>query len=397
MLGWFGKKKAQTDEEILAAAFADVRQDQEKKERIRKRLYRRLWPAWLDRRIVIGMLVIVVAVVADGVRRENAEFYATITRTSGTVWIHPREGAPGNPAAVGTQLKDRNMVSTAAYGRVVLDFPDGSVITVGPNSQFVVKLLEYSRGGRWRERSFYLRVGQIWARVSPYFGAKSEMRIYTPSSVAAVRGTTFCVVQDPQGTNSQIHCADGYVAAVGFRGRPQYVYANSGATVKLGQAAPQPRLLTRAQQQPFTQADLLKPIPPEHWLKTFEMTINQLLDAPLSILGIGKSSWAVGAADFARRAAALEGLRLLHQHLEGFAHYPDFVNPATIEQIGIPYEHRRRILSVFNADAIELYRQVQGGGGFIVFARARDKKRTLYKLTPYGPQAATAQELQAYW
>lgn len=398
MLSWFRKKKkSQTDEEILADAFVGVKEGLEKKQRVRKRLYRRLWPEWLDRRVVIAILVVAGAIIADGVRRENQEFHAIVTKVYGAVWVQSSETSAVKVAQVGQSLGDRNVLTTGPQSSVVLDFPDGSVITVGPGSRFIIKLLEYSRGGRWRERAFFLQVGQIWARVSPYFGAKSEMRVYTPSSIAAVRGTTFYVSQDRKGVISQIQCADGYVAAAGFRGRPQYLYANTGASVSLGQAPKKPRVLTQAQCRPFTQEDLLKPIPPEHWLETFELTVTQLLDAPLSILGIGKSSWAVGAADFARRTTALEALRLLHQHLEGSPTYPEFVNPATIEQLGIPRKESLRILSVFNAGALELYRQVSGGRGFIVFARARDNKRTLYKLTPYGPQRATEDELQAAW
>lgn len=398
MLKWFRKKeKPKTEEEMLAEAFAGVKTGLEKKKRIRERLYRRWWPHWPDRRVVIGLLIIVTVIIIDGVRRENEEFYATITKIYGTVWVQARETAPGKAATVGHKLADHNVLTTGAGSSAVLDFPDGSVVTVGDNTRFVVKLLEYNRGGAWRERSFFVQVGKIWARVSPNFGERSEMRVYTPSSIAAVRGTTFSIYQDPRGEKSEIWCSEGYVAAAGFRGHPQFLYANTATSVNLGQAVKAPRVLTAAQQRTFfTQEDLLKPIPPEHWLKTFELTVTQVLDAPLSMLGIGKSSWAVGATDFARRAAALKGLQLLHQHLEGAPTYPEFVNPATIEQLGIPAEQRRRILSVFSGDAIELYRQLTGGRGFILFARGRDKRRTLYKLTSYGPQLATAEELQAY-
>ena len=143
--------------------------------------------------------------------------------------------------------------------------------------------------------------------------------------------------------------------------------------------------------------DLTKPLPPELWLETFELPVTQLLDAPLRILGIGKSSWGVGSADFARRAKALEGLRLIHVNIEGATTYPEYVNPATLEQLGIPQQSADRILTAFHGDALELYRQLSDPRGFIIFARGRDKKRTLYKLTAYGPQAAAEDELQKYW
>ena len=127
------------------------------------------------------------------------------------------------------------------------------------------------------------------------------------------------------------------------------------------------------------------------------MTVTQLLDAPLTILGIGKCSWGVGSADFARRAATLTGLRYLHQHLEGYTSYPEYVNPATLAEVGLSGEPARRILSVFHGDALELYRPLGGARGFIIFVRSRDKGRTPYKLTSYGPQRAQEDEINRYW
>jgi len=352
----FGKKKKpKTEEEILADAFAAVKKDQERKARTRRKKYRRWWPEWLDRRVVIGLAIVLFAIIADGVRREDQEFYATITKVYGRVYVQSSATARAEPLEVGARLADCNVVQTDSGSSVVLEFPDGSVITVAPDSRLVVKMIEYSRGGGWRGRSFFLSMGQIWARVSPRFGKESEMRIYTPSSVAAVRGTTFSVYQ-PSEAGSSIQCAAGMVSVVGFRGAPIAVPANTVASVSVGQAAQRPRGLTRGQQWSFNQMDLTKPIPPEHWLETFELTVTQLLDAPLTILGIGKCSWGVGSADFARRAAAQEGLRLLHQHLEGDVTYPQYVNPATLAEVGRSGEHAHRILSVFHGDALELDR-----------------------------------------
>ena len=390
------KKKPTTEAEVLADAFAAVKTDQERKARIRKKEYRRWWPEWLDRRVVIGLLVILVGIIADGVRRENAEFYAAVTFVQGAVYMQPREGGAGRPLVVGDKLESRNVVRTDQRSSAVLEFPDGSVVTVAPNTHLVVKMIEYSRGGAWRGRSFFLRVGQIWARVSPRFGTDSEMRVYTPSSVAAVRGTTFSVYQAPQGGQSNIQCVAGSVAAIGFRGRPQLLPANAAASIAQGQAASRPQSLTTAQKRDFNQMDLTKPIPPELWLETLELTITQVLDAPLSILGIGKSSWGVGSADFARRTVAIKALQLLHVNLTDVT-YPQYLNPATLEQLGIPQEATDRILGAFHGEALELYRPLHDTRGFIIFARARDKNRTLYKLTTSGPQAAAEDELQRYW
>ncbi len=395
MLNLFGRRKKKPRGDVVSDALADLKDDQKRKAKRRKRRGKQLLPSWVDRRMLIGLGIILIAIIADGVRRENEEFYANITKVYGQVQVYADAESVGKPAQVGDKLQDRNIIRTGAQSGAVLEFPDDSVVTVGANSQMVVKLLEYNRGGAWRARSFFLQFGQVWARVSPHFGEKSEIKIYTPSSVAAVRGTTFSVYQGPRGAASDIMCSDGTVAAQGLTGAPQAVGANTCATVSAGKATGPMRGMSSEQTGYFRQPELWKEIPEPHWLKTVELTITQTLDAPLTILGIGKASPYVGCANFARRTAAQEQLRRLYLDLEG-AKYPKYINPGTMEQLDIPGDKLRIMLSTFHGDAIELYRQLESGRSFIVLARARDTRRTLYKVTPYGVDNATEAELRQY-
>jgi len=379
----------------VSGALAELKDDQDRKSKRRKRRGKQLLPSWVNRRILIGLGIILIAIIADGVRRENEEFYANIAKVYGQVQVYADTTSVAKAAQVGDKLQDRNVIRTGAQSGAVLEFPDGSVVTVGANSQMVVKLLEYNRGGGWRARSFFLQFGQVWAKVSPHFGEESEMKIYTPSSVAAVRGTTFSVYQEPKGVKSDIMCSEGTVVAQGLIRAPQAVGPNSSAKARAGDATRTPRRMPADQAASFTQADLRKAIPEPHWLKTLELTITQTLDAPLTILGIGKASPYVGCANYARRTAAQEQLRRIYINIEG-QKYPKYINPGTIEQLGIPADKVRKILSSFHGDAIELYRQLEGGRGFIVFARARDTQRTLYKVTPYGVENGTEAELRQY-
>jgi hypothetical protein len=221
------------------------------------------------------------------------------------------------------------------------------------------------------------------------------MKVYTPSSIAAVRGTTFSVYQEHKG-RSDILCARGTVEAQGFKGRPQLLGPNSGSSMMEGTAAEAPEGLPSQAANSFRQGPLFQEIPEPHWLKTMEMTITQTLDAPLQILGIGKASWGVGAYNYTRRAAVQEQLRRIHILLEGTAAYPDYVNPATLKELGLPDEETRRMISVFNGEAIELYRQLQAGRDFVIFARAKDPSRTVYKLTSYGVENSSEDELNQY-
>jgi len=390
MLPWFRKKKKgpQTDEEILAEAFADVRRQQDRRATRKRRAL--LWRKYADPRIlgVIGLIFVVV--IADGVRRENMEFYATVTEASGVGQVRRARGAAVEPLAVDVRIEDGGEVQTGPRCRATLDFPDGSVITLAPGSHLKVELLEYSRGGMWRGRSFTLSFGHMWARISPKFGAQSHCRIHTPSSVAAVRGTRFYVAYDPSALGTQISCSDGLVRVDGFRGRPAVIGQGATTTVSYGNAPEGARPIDMQTRSTFAQPELNREIKPDTWLKRMELQLTSALDLPLSMLGIGKSSWAVGAADFARRTAAMEALRLIHTAITGYSTYPEFVDPFTLRELDFRPQDALRILKNFDGGAIEKYERT--GQGFVIWARARDNARTPFKLTSYGVQQVTEDE-----
>ncbi|MFP3903260.1 MAG: FecR domain-containing protein [Armatimonadota bacterium] len=398
MLDWFRrkKKKPKTQDEVMADALSDLKRDQDKKHKRRSRRGGFSIRGWFDRRILYGILIIAVAVIADGVRRENQEFYAEVTGLNGPAAVYASETAGATSLRVGDRLQDNNIVRTAAGSRVVLEFPDQSVIVVGPESQMKVQLLEYHRGGAWRGRAFFLQFGQIWARVSPHFGTESEMRVHTPSSVAAVRGTVFHIHHYFDAEQSEISCREGAIAARGLYGSSRYLGANTHARVDEGEEMGAPQNMPQSVEASYGHNELWRQIIQPHWLPEAEKVICQTLDAPLTILGIGKASWAVGAADYARRTSALKALQLLHQQVEGVTQYPRHIHPATLKGLTLPDQYRKRLLLNFHCSSIELYQQLQGGRSFIIFARARDRNRTLYRVTPWGVEEATERELQMY-
>lgn len=393
-MGLFGRKKAkaQSETEALMAALTGVKKHEEQKKRIMSRKIGGGWRRFLDRRILIGVGLIVVVIIADGVRRENQEFEATLAEMQGLVYTAETERSPMAAAVLDQKLVDGNAIRTGPRSSATLRFPDGSFLLLGPDSLMSVRLLEYNRGGAWRMRSFYLKVGQLWAKVSPNFGEKSQMKVYTPSSVAAVRGTIFGVWQAQSGDRSKVACAEGALWTSGFRGAPQQVWAGVSSEIERGESAEKPAKLSPAQRVGFGYGALWQPPPGASWLKKFEYGITQLLNAPLTILGIGKCGWAIGAIDSARRSATMEALRRLRIHLEGAVIYPLYVNPATLEELGLPWKDRWQMLQQCHGYAIERYISLKGGRDFVVYVRSRDKARTLYKLSSYGVERATPEE-----
>ena len=394
MLPFFGKKKRKprTDAEILAEAFEEVQGSQNKRARRKRRSL--LWKKYADPRILVVLAVIALVLIGEGVRRENMEFYATVAQLSGSGTVKLGLGKPVQALALDQRIEDGGRVATGANCWVSLDFPDGSVVTLGPSSDMVVELLEYHRGGMWRGRAFTLNAGHMWTRISSKFGQESRCRIHTPSSVAAVRGTRFYTSYDPKVMQTSISCNDGAVSFEGFSGSSAVVSGGRATWVTYGES---PATLTGIDHQTrasFAMGTMNEPIEPDSWLKRTTMRITSALDLPLSVLAIGKSSWALGATDYARKNAAMEAMRHIHTAIEGYPTYPEFVDPFTLAELDFRPEDARLILMNFDGRSLVRYRR--SGQSFVMFARARDKARTPFRLTAYGVEQITEDEMPAF-
>lgn len=388
---WRKKKPAQTDGERLVDALDEIAGSQ--KRRATRRRRSTLWRRYADPRLLLVPVALAVLLIADGVRRENMEFYATVTQATGPGIV--RVAANEAPVALEAQqrIEDGGEVRTGPSCWATLDFPDGSVITLAPDSHLTVELLEYNRGGMWRGRSFSLWFGRMFARVSPGFGVASRCRVHTPASVASVRGTRFYVSHDAGRAETQIACNDGAVRVDGFRGRAGMLPGGAATSVSYGAEPERAKSMSQQERTSFARPPLYREIRPEPWLKRVELQITHALDLPLSVLGIGKSSWALLATDTARRTAAMKALQTIHTSIEGYRTYPDFVDPFTLRELDFRAEDAPRVLRNFDGDALEKYRRA--GQGFVIYARARDRQRTPYRLTRYGVQRATEAEVAA--
>jgi|LSQX01.2.fsa_nt_gb ferric-dicitrate binding protein FerR (iron transport regulator) len=393
---WWRKKKPQTDAEVLLDALAGVEKREKKKARVRRRKPRTGWKRYADPRILVGLAILLVAILADGVRRENQEFEATIVELAGRVTVAEGEFTATWPAQLQMKLSDGYVVRTGTGATATLSWPDGSLLMLRPDTQLTIKLLEYNRAGAWRGRSFYLKVGQVLAKVAPGFGPRSEMRVYTPVSVAAVRGTVFSMAQDRTGSQTTVACADGKVRAAGLVGEPLDLPGGEHCVIEKGKPPRPPTLYSfdEARAMGFGYGALWTPPPQASRLQLLEYGFTQMLAAPMTILGIGKCGWAFGAIDSARRSAALEALRRLRNHLEGTAEYPPVVDCATLRELGLDPKERDQILTQFNNYALERYYGLDAGRSFVLYARARDKARTLYRVSPQGVERATEEEVR---
>ncbi len=326
-------------------------------------------------------MVILLLLLIDGIWRENQEFYARVTGLGGQVQYQADDRSPLLALQLNQKLEDGNIVMTGPTGWAELSFPDGSTMAIDFNTAFRIKRLEYNRAAAWRTRSIYLMFGRVFARVGENFGRDSKFTVYTPACVAAVRGTRFSVVVPRDGTRARTVCGDGAVAVQGFTGQSTFVTPATAAECQPGGAPQRPTGVPQAEMTAFAHPSLNQIIRPEPWYTLIGLTFTQTLDAPLNILGIGKCSWFVGSIDTARRSRAQSALHLIQVNMEGEYRYPLWVNPATLAELKIEDPGAvPRILNSFDGGALETY--WSDGRVYRITARARDRKRTRYELTP---------------
>ncbi len=100
-------------------------------------------------------------------------------------------------ATVGMPIRAADVLVTGADGSAGVTFSDNSLVSVGPNSVFAIEKYQFDTTTHAGEFMGSLRKGKL-AAVSGKMVKQSpeSMKIRTPSSVMAVRGTEFVVQVD---------------------------------------------------------------------------------------------------------------------------------------------------------------------------------------------------------
>lgn len=391
----FGTKKPQKSKpqegsmEDLMAALQEA--DANHQKRVKQDRKRKRGPGWLSgvpgyaRAAIAAALVILVVLIADGIRREAGEMGASFDQVSGQVTVL-KGGTAATPASPRMELATRDVVRTGPDGSATVVFPDGSAIQIEPNTEFEIRLMDFARGGV-RDRSFMVRSGRVVSRVGKFFGAGSQSSVQTPTAVAAARGTGYSVYYDPVKKETYVGVVDGTVR---FRTSAGEAQSTIGQLVSSSGYQVKPPLVLNASQQTRirTGFDAMgRHDRAPGFLQNVEYAVNAFLDPALQLIGLAPGSWSYGASYAARRAACMEALKRLSQHMVSLQdeQIPETISLTTMEELGWDPRQRDRALETFAGGMLESYRKT-GVGKYEIRVRARDKKRTLYELTDIGIQ-----------
>jgi hypothetical protein len=100
---------------------------------------------------------------------------------------------PPERLAVGSAVREGDVLETAARTRLEVRLRDGSALRLGPGSRARIERAAFGKAAADRKVTARLLAGQVWANVARAVGGEARFEVATDHAVAGVRGTTFRV------------------------------------------------------------------------------------------------------------------------------------------------------------------------------------------------------------
>ena len=162
-------------------------------------------------------------------------------------------GGRGKPVALrtGRLVREGDVVRTGPRSAVELRWVrwvGGMRVRLGENTSFKVKKAIVNQSTKDEESRLWVDRGSIWVRLRKVLRARSKFEVETPTVVAAVRGTTFGVTVEADGT-THIEVYEGQVEALGAGGVAASLTSGSATSVARRQRATSIRPLSAAERK----------------------------------------------------------------------------------------------------------------------------------------------------
>jgi hypothetical protein len=178
---------------------------------------------------VVGLLVAALIPVVSFAQILPAapEAAATVVSLTGSVSIL-RDNQPW-ALSVGDAVQARQVIVSGADGHALFKVSDGSTFEVFPNSYVTFR----KNPPNWGDL-IDLLVGRVKIHIQKWGNQPNPNRIYTPTAVISVRGTTFDVTVDDEEESTLVQVEEGQVVvqhALLPRGNAKVVNAGESITV----------------------------------------------------------------------------------------------------------------------------------------------------------------------
>lgn len=168
---------------------------------------------------------------AQALPSDAANYAAKVATLTGSVSVL-KDSQPW-ALSVGDLVQVKQVIVSGPDGHAVFQVSDGSTFEVFPNSYVTFR----KNPGNWRDLIDVL-VGRVRIHIQKWGNQPNPNKVYTPTAVISVRGTTFEVSVDEQDETTVVQVEEGQVAvqhALLPRGEPKILNSGESIAVYKGQ------------------------------------------------------------------------------------------------------------------------------------------------------------------
>ena len=149
--------------------------------------------------LVFAFLLMMYLLVATTSSLFVLQLTAAVQIMAGSAEVHPKGLTVWQPLQDGDYVKAGDTVRTGEESTVELRWVDGTRMRLAPHTTVEVRKCTFHQIEDTQTSLFYLRLGQIWVRLTKKLTTDSRFEVQTPTAVAGVRGTVFSVAVAPDG------------------------------------------------------------------------------------------------------------------------------------------------------------------------------------------------------
>lgn len=175
----------------------------------------------------VGVLLLAATAAVSLAQAPPADSAAKVVSLSGSVSVL-KDNQPW-ALSVGDSIQVKQVIVSGPDGHALFQVSDGSTFEVFPNSYVTFR----KNPGSWRDL-IDVMVGRVRVHIQRWGSQPNPNKIYTPTAVISVRGTTFEVVVDEEDEFTIVQVEEGQVAvqhALLPRGNPKILNTGESITV----------------------------------------------------------------------------------------------------------------------------------------------------------------------
>jgi hypothetical protein len=175
------------------------------------------------------------------VLRIPVQLLRKVPREGKVVFVAGEALAGERPAEVGMAVRGGERLRTASGSFMTIELPDGSRLTLQPDSRLRIEGLHGYEGFEAAQRAdMAVESGRVETEVEPQRGPAARYRIHTPTAIIGVRGTSFRVGADERVTRTEMREGTVAVSAGERSGKAVRVSGGFGLVARAGEPLPPP-------------------------------------------------------------------------------------------------------------------------------------------------------------